>query len=153
MTAVVAEIFAHCGARIWGQELHGCQIGRGRFHDDGVFERSEILERFHNLRDRRGLLPDRDVNANYVFALLVYYCVDCNRSFSSLSITDNQLALSAPNGHHRIDSLEPRLQWFLDWLPVDDTGSNTFNCVKFIRNDWTAIIDRVSQGVDNATHH
>ena len=61
--AVVAEIFAHGAAGERRQELHRRRIGRGRRDDDGIFERAVFLQHLDELRHRRALLSDRDIDA------------------------------------------------------------------------------------------
>jgi hypothetical protein len=57
--------------------------------------------------DRRRLLPDRDVDADQVLALLVDDRVDRDRRLAGLAVADDQLALAAADRHHRVDRLEP----------------------------------------------
>jgi hypothetical protein len=45
------------------KELHRGRIGRRSGNDDGVFHRALLFEFFHELRNRRALLADTDIDA------------------------------------------------------------------------------------------
>ena len=99
MHAVVAEVFANGAASIGGQELQ-----RGRFRGGGgdhhrVVEGAVILQGLDDLRHRRTLLADRDIDAEQLFALivagrvidlfLVDEGVDGDGGFTSLPVSDD----------------------------------------------------------------
>jgi hypothetical protein len=69
--AVVAEIFAHRAAGIRREELQRRRLRGGGGDDDGIIHRAILLERADDLRDRRALLADRDVDAIELLALVV----------------------------------------------------------------------------------
>src|SRR5215212_2217826 len=151
MSSVVAEVLTHCGAGVRRQELHGSRIGRSSLDHDGVIHRAEILKRLDHLGHRRSLLADRYVNADYVFALLVDDRVDCNRSLAGLTIADDQLALATTDRHHRIQRFETCLQWLFNGLPVDHSGSDTFNRIVGLSNNWTSLVNRIAEHVHHTT--
>src|SRR4030095_9204345 len=101
MTSTIAEVFADRASGIGRQVLHGCWLARACRDNDRVLHRAIFLQRFHNLSDGRALLPNSDINADDVLALLVDDRVNRNRSFSGLTVADNQLALTAPDRNHR----------------------------------------------------
>src|SRR5574337_602523 len=72
---------------------------------DGVVHRPVLLERAHHVLDRARLLADRDVDAGHVLALLVDDRVDRDRGLAGLAVADDQLALAAPDRHHRVKAL------------------------------------------------
>ena len=93
-----------------------------RRDDDRVLHRAVLLELAHDVRDRRVLLPDRDVDALKVAALLIDDRVDRDRGLAGLAVADDELALPAADRHHRVDRLQPRLHGLAHGLAVDDAG-------------------------------
>src|SRR5205814_10195091 len=73
----------------------------------------------------RSLLPDRDVDAEKVLPLLVDDGVDGDRGLAGLPVADDQLALTAPDRHHRIYRLEPRLHRLRHALDRKSTRLNS----------------------------
>ena len=92
-----------------------------------VLHRAGVLERPHDLRDRRLLLADRVVDADDVLAALVDDRVDRDRGLAGLAVADDQLALAAADRHHRVDRLEPGLQRLLDRAAIDDARREAFD--------------------------
>src|SRR5207302_2163509 len=64
-------------------------------------------------------------------------------------VADDQLPLAAPDRRHGVDRLEARLQWRVDWLSGDDTGSHLFDGRRLFRLDRTLAIDRLAERVDH----
>jgi len=62
MHAIVAEELAHGAAGVRRQELQGRRFRSRRRNDNGIFERAVFLESLDDLRNRRTLLTDRDVD-------------------------------------------------------------------------------------------
>ena len=108
MLAVVAEIFAHGAAGVRGDELHRRGIARRGADDDGVIHRAVLLQRLDHADDGGLLLADGDIDADDVAALLVDDRVDANGGLAGLAVADDQLALAAADGNHRIDGLQAR---------------------------------------------
>ena len=106
---IVTEIFAHRARSVRRDVLKRSGLRSGRGDDDGVIHRSGIGENFNDLRDGRALLPDRTVDANHPLALLVDDGIENDGGFSGLAVADDQLALAAADGDHRIDSLDAGL--------------------------------------------
>src|ERR1700733_2363630 len=100
--AVVAEIFAHGAAGERRQILHRRRIGRGRRDHDRIVERALLFEHLDELRDRRALLPDRDIDAveldllvaGRVERLLIEDGVERDRGLAGLAVADDQLAMA-----------------------------------------------------------
>src|SRR5262249_56279924 len=96
------------------QVLHWRRVGGGRCDDDRVFERALLFQHLHELRDRRTLLPDRDIDAieldllvvGGVERLLIQDRVERDRGLAGLAVPDDQLALAAADRDQRIDRLE-----------------------------------------------
>src|SRR3546814_5319571 len=69
--AVVTEIFAHRAGRVGREELKRRRLRRGRGDHDRIFHRAIFFELADDLRDGRALLPDRDVDAVELLALVI----------------------------------------------------------------------------------
>src|SRR5262245_59428679 len=117
----VAEVFADRATRIRRDELHWRRVGRARGYDHRVVHRTALFENGHDVRDRRHFLPDRDVDAFDVAVALVDDRVDRDRGLADLTVADDELALTATDRHHRIDTLEPDLHRLFHALARDHT--------------------------------
>src|SRR5919107_3712843 len=133
--AAVAEVLADGRARVRSEVLHRRRVGRRRGDDDGVVHRAEALKRLDDLRDGRVLLADGDVDADYVLALLVDDGVERDGGLARLSVADYQLALSPPDGHHRVNRLQARLQGLLHGLAGYDAGRDALQRRVFVGGD------------------
>ncbi len=153
MPAAVAEILANRAARIGSQILHRSRIGRRRRHHNRILHGAVVFERLHHLRHRRALLPDRDVNANDVAALLIDDGVERHRGLAGLAVADDQLALPAANRNHRVDGLDAGLHRLFHRLPVDHARRDALNGVVTLGFDRTLAVDRFAQRVNHASDH
>ena len=148
--AAVAEVLAHGAAGIGRHELHRRGIARGGADDDGVIHRPVFLQRLDHADDGGFLLADGDVDAGNIAALLVDDGVEANGGLAGLAVADNQLALAAADGNHRVDRFQARLQGFFDRLAFDDTGRAGLDGPELLGVDGTLAVDRLADGVDNA---
>ena len=80
--AVVEEVLAHRGAGERRHPLDRRGLLRGRRDDDRVLHRARVAQPLDDLRDGRGLLADRDVDADHVAAALVDDRVDRDRGLA-----------------------------------------------------------------------
>ena len=119
----------------------------------GVIHRAVFFELLHNLRNGRGLLADRDIDADNVLALLVDDRIDRDGRFAGLAVADDQLALAAADGHHRVDSFQAGLKRLFHRLAVDDAGSDTLDRVVGVGDDLALAVDRVAERIDHAADH
>src|SRR5476651_619041 len=142
MHAVVAEVFAHRAAGVGREELHRRRIGRGGGHDDGVFHRAVVLERLHDLGDRRALLANGHVNAVELLALvaalvdrlLVQEGVDGDGGLAGLAVADDQLALAAADRDQAVDRIAETVDHAAEQALADrnvDDGAGTLDGVAF----------------------
>ena len=76
----------------------------------------------HHLRHRRTLLPDGDIDANHVAALLIDDGVERDGGLAGLPVADDQLALAAADRNHGVDGLDAGLHRLFHRLPVDHAG-------------------------------
>ena len=147
---VVEEPLAHGAAGVGGEVQHRRGVGGRRGDDDRVVHRAVFLEGLGDLRDRRLLLADDDVDADDALALLVDDRVEGDGGLSGLPVADDQLALAAADRDHGVDRLDSRLHGLLDALPVDDAGRDALGRVELGRLDRALVVDGAPEGVDDA---
>ena len=107
--ALVEEVLAHRAAGERRHPLDRRGLLRRRRDDDRVLHRAGVAQPLDDLRDRRALLPDRDVDAHEVAAALVQDRVDRDRGLAGRAVADDELALATTDRGHRVDRLEPRV--------------------------------------------
>src|SRR5438067_10697 len=146
----VAKILAHGDAGVGGDVLQRRRL-RGGGHDHRrERHRAGVLEHLHHLGHRRAFLADGDVEAEDVLALLVDDGVHADGGLAGAAVTDDELALTAPDRDHRVDGLEPRLQRFLHRAAVDDAGRVALDRAVLLGLDRALAVDRHPEGVDDA---
>ncbi len=148
--AAVAVVLAHGAAGERGEVLQGRGIGRASDDDDRVLHRAVLLERRDELRDRRFLLADRDIDADQVLALLVDDRVDRDRGLAGLAVADDQLALAAADRRDRVDDLDAGLDRRVHVLARDDAGRHDVDRAELFRDDLTLAVERAPEGIDDA---
>src|SRR5262249_7446048 len=79
--------------------------------------------------------------------------VDCDRGLAGLAVADDQLALPAANGHHRVDRLQAGLQRLLHRLPIHHAGGQTFNGRELPGGNRPPALDRLTERVDHPAEH
>ena len=148
--AVVEEVLAHGRTGIGRHPLDRSRLGRGGHDDDRVLHRPRLLEALVHLRHGRGLLADRDVDADHVLALLVQDRVHEDCGLPRRAVADHELALAATDGDHGVDRLDAGLERLLDRLAVDDAGGLVLEQAGLGRADRARAVERLAQRVDDA---
>ena len=110
-----------------------------------------LFELFHHVYHRRGLLPDRNVNADQVLALLVDDRIDGHRGLAGLAVADDQFALAAAHRHHGVDRLEAGLHRLRYRLPVNNARGDLLDNVGQLGVDRALAVDRLTKRVDHAS--
>jgi hypothetical protein len=146
----VAEVLAHGAARVGADVLHGGRFGSRGGDDDGVVHRAVLFQRAHDVLDRAGLLPDRDVHAGHVLTLLVDDGVDRHGGLAGLAVADDQLALAAADGHHGVDGLQAGLHRLVHALAGDHARGDLLDHVGHLGVDRALAVDGLAQRVDDA---
>ena len=153
MLAVVEEVLPHRRA---GERCHpldrSCLLGGGR-DDDRVVHRALVAKLLVDLRHRRRLLPNRDVDTDDVAALLVDDRVDRNRGFAGAAVADDQLALAATDRDHRVDRLDARLQRLRHRLAFDHARGLELERAPRGSLDRALAVKRVAEWVDDPAEH
>src|SRR5208282_2116752 len=156
--AVVAEILAHGAAGKRRQKLHRRRIGGGRRDHDGIVERAVLLQNLDELRHRRALLPDRDIDAielelliaGSIDRFLVQDGIERDRGLAGLTIADDELALAAPDRDQGVDRLQPGGHRLVHGLSWNDAGRLDVDARLLLGVDRPFAVDRIAEGVDNA---
>jgi hypothetical protein len=95
--------------------------------DDRVLHRPIPFQRGDHLPHLGQLLADGDVDAQQVLALLVDDRVDGDGRLAGLPVADDQLALAAPDGDHRVDGLDAGLHRRVHVLALDHAGGDALD--------------------------
>src|SRR5882724_11130877 len=131
----VAEILAHGTRGIWRDVLQRSRLRRRGGHHDGVLHGAGIGEGLHDLRDRRTLLADGAVNANYVAALLIDDGVENDGGLPRLTVADDQLTLAAADGDHGVDGLDAGPERLANRLAIEHARRNALQRIALLRDD------------------
>src|SRR5204863_5593948 len=83
--------------------------------------------------------------------LLVDDGVDRDRGLAGLPVADDELALTAADGNHRVDGLEAGLERLLDRLALDDAGGLDLDAASSLALDGTLAVDGLSERVHHAS--
>src|SRR5207253_5766215 len=126
------------------------RLVRGRGDDRRVFHRAALAQQLVHLRDRRGLLADRDVEAVHVRVALVEDRVDEDRRLAGRAVADDQLALPAADVRQRVDRLDPGLERLLHRLALDDARCLELERARIVGLDRAAAVERVPERIDDA---
>ena len=148
--AGVAEVLAHRGRGEGSEILHGRGLGCRGGDDDRVGHRAVLFERLDNLRDRTALLPDGAVDADEIVLRGVDDGVERDGGLAGLAVADEELALAAADGDHRVDGLDAGGHGLADGLAVDDAGSETFDGQELVGVDGALVVDGLAERVDDA---
>ena len=116
---------------------------------DGIAHRVLFLQRADDLGDGRSLLSYRAVDAYDVLIVLVEYRIDGYGRLAGLPVADDELALAAANGYHRIDGEQPRLERTGDGLSVHDAGRGVFYRAPRVAYGGALPVERVADGGDD----
>ena len=158
--ATVAEVLADGSASKRCIVLHGGRVSSGGSHDDGVRHGPVLLECRHESGHGRGLLANGHINtvdrlACLIETLLVDDGIHGDGGLTRLTVADDEFALSAADGDHRVDGLQTGLQRLLHGLTVDHTGGLTVerHLEGVAQVDVTLAVDSLSQRIDDAAQH
>src|SRR5581483_8732558 len=111
------------------------------------------FEGLNHLCNRRALLSDRHVNTDYVLPSLIDDGVKRNGGLTGLAVTNDQLALSAADGHHRIDGLDTRLERLFHGHAIHNARREAFNRIETRGRDRAFVIDGSTESVDHTADH
>ena len=129
--AVVAEIFAHRGSGIRRDVLQRGGIVGARHNHNRVLHRAAFFQLRHQSRNRALLLANRDIDAENAGRALIDNRVNRNTGFSGLAVADNQFALAATDGNHRVDSFDAGHQRLFNAFALHHTRRFDFDKTTF----------------------
>ena len=155
--AVVAEPFAHGAAGERREILQRRRIARGGGDDDRVFHRARVFERLDDLRDRRALLADGDIDAIELLLLvaalidgaLIDDRVDGDGGLAGLAVADDQLALAAADRDEAVDGLDARLHRLVHGFARNDARRLHVDAAAFGDVlEFAFAVDRIAEAID-----
>ncbi|EAV43677.1 hypothetical protein SIAM614_03331 [Stappia aggregata IAM 12614] len=155
---VVTEELAHRAAGERCQVLQRSSVGSGRGDNDGVIQRAGIFQGLHELGNGGALLADCNVDAiqlgvfivGSVQRLLVQEGVENDRGFTGLTVTDDQLALTAANRDQGVDGFQAGGHRLVHGLARQNAGCLDVHAALFGGLDRAFAVDRVAERVDDA---
>ncbi|MNL26249.1 hypothetical protein D3C87_1477660 [compost metagenome] len=108
---------------------------------------------FNNLRYGGLFLADGNIDTLHAIAFLVDNRINRDCCFTGLTVTDDQLALSAADWHHRINGFKTGLHRFMHRFTVDNA-----RCIVFYRTEFSCCnrafaVQRLTQRVHYAAEH
>ena len=97
-------------------------------------------------------MSDRDVDAVDIGVFLIDDGVDSNRCLTCLTVTDNQLALSASDWDHCINCFDSSLQRLFDGLSIDNSRSIRFKQAELFGDDRPLPVKGQTKCADDAAN-
>ena len=94
----------------------------------------------------------RDIDADHIFSFLVQDRVHCDRRLSCLTVSDNQLTLSAADREHCVDRQDSGLHGNADRLSVNDTRSLLLDRTVIICFDLAPAVNCLAECVDDSSY-
>jgi len=87
----------------------------------------------------------------HVLPLLVHDRVERDGGLPDLAVADDELALTPPDGDEGVDGLEAGLERLLDGLARENARRLELHAATVRRLDGPLAVDRLAEGVDDAT--
>src|SRR5258708_2981702 len=133
------DLLAHGAAGVRRQILQwGGILGAG-MHDDRVVEPAILLQDLGDGGGLEVLLPNGDVDADEVLALLVDDGVEGQGGLAGLAVADDQLALAAADGDQRVNGFQAGLHRGIDRVARDDAGGDALHRAGPVRGARTVV--------------
>ena len=146
----VAEVFAHCATSVWRQVLQCSRFRCSRYHYDGVSQRAVLFQFTHHVRDGGRFLTDSDIDALDAGITLVDDGIDSQRSFTGLTVADDQFTLTTTDWDHGVNGFVTGLYRLIDGLTFDYARRDRFNGGETVVFQRTFTINWRAQGVNHA---
>ena len=140
--------------------LAGRGIGGRRGDHDRVRHGAGLVEHRNDARDRGLLLTDRDVDGveravariarrlrGLVQAGLADDRVEADGRLARRPVADDQLALAAADGNHRVDRHDPGLDGLVDRSAPDDAGRHLLDRIRRAADDRPLPVERLAERV------
>ena len=98
-------------------------------------------------------MPDGAVDANQITAALVQNRVNDDGGFSELAVADDQLALTAADGNHRVNGFDAGLNGLAHRLARNDARREALERIALRGLDGTFVVNGIAERVHNASDH
>ena len=159
MTSGITEILANRRTGKRSVIAECSRVGSCSRNNDSVIHGPLFLQGLHQTGDSRSFLTNCHIDTEHWFtcficSTLIDYRINRNRCLSCLTVTDNQLSLSASDRNHRIDRLETSLQRLCHRLTEDHARSLSLKryLAEFSLNPSLAV-QRLTKRVHHTTDH
>ena len=153
VAARIAEVLADGRRRVGRDVEHRRGFGGRCGHDHRVAHRAGFGQRLDHRRNGGALLADGAVDADQIVLGVVDDGVQQHGRLARLAVADNQLALAAANGNHRVDGLESGGHRLAHRLAVDDAGGKALDGQALRGGDRSLVVDGLAQRVHHAANH
>ncbi len=108
------------------------------------------FERRHERRDGARFLTNRHVDAIDILAFLVDDGVNSDGGFSGLTVADDEFALAATDGNHRVDGFDSGLHRLFDTFALHHAGRAHFDERALVGDNRAFAVDGFAERVDHA---
>ena len=159
MSACITEIFTDCSTCKRRIILKRSWVSSCRGYNYSVIQGALLLESVDYRRNSRSLLTYRHINTIYRFTsqirlTLIDDRINCDGCLSGLTITDDELTLTAADRNHRINRFQTCLQRFVHRLTEDHSRSLSFqrHLDKF-SSYHTLAVKRFTKRIHHASDH
>src|SRR5690625_345904 len=140
------------------QPLEACRVRSRSSHDGGVLQSALLFEGLADTSDGGALLTNSDVDttnllvlvAGFPVSLLVKDGVDADCGFTSLTVTNDELTLTATDWGHSINSLDAGLHWLFNWLTLQHGRCLQLEDAVLFASDWAQAVNCLTQWVNYA---
>ena len=102
---------------------------------------------------RSNASTDGYIDTNNACALLIDDGVQTDRGLAGLTVTDDQLTLTAANRDHGVDRLDTGLERHINGSTLDDARCGHFDRTALLGFDSALAVDRLAECVNNAAQH
>ena len=147
----VHKVFCQRCTCVWCDVLKRRGVAGHGSQDDGIFHGTMFFQVVDNSCNGRSFLTDCNVHTNNAFAFLVDNCIFCNRSFTCLTVTDDQFTLTTADWEHGVNGKDTCFQWCINRLTINDRRCRFLDGTIFSGSNITFAVDRFTQGVDNSS--
>ena len=148
--ALPHKLFRHGAARVWREILHRRGVGCVGGDHDGMRQRPMLFQQRDGLRHFAYFLAYGDVDADEVAALLVEDAVYGDCRLAGGAVADDELALPAPYGDHRVYRLDARLNRRVNRTAYRYVRRYHFHLARLVSAERPFAVNRLPQRVDHA---
>ena len=159
MSSCVTEILSDRRSRKWSIISQSSRICSCSSDHNGIIHCALLLKGLHQTGDSRSLLAYCHIYTINRLACLIRRTliedrIDCDRSLTCLTVTDDELTLTTTDRNHRVYGLETCLQRFCHRLTEYDSRSLSLqrHLAEFSCN-LSHSVQRLSKRIHHASHH